>query len=231
MNRPAPPLLTGTDLCTSQPPGYEWDDWDPYSQLGDPDQRTQALLRAVSGRAKLAFAIGCTEWIVGRLDAQLGMDRSPWHFIEACWAFEMSDDYALPPESDESQWQGIVRAPVDLALMTILNTSIGIEDDNAEVDAAFAAQIALHVQCDRGPFLTWRRLALHRLRRLYPAAEGEPMGEPVPREAVQFPSRFDPRTAAADIKNFLAAVHVGSNPFLIACDDPVADDGESNDAG
>ena len=219
MNYPPQPAIDTADRSAAHPVDYAWDDWEPYSLLGDDDLCMQTLLRSVTDRAKLAFAIACAEWVVTRLDPWLEGDITPWKFIEACWAFEMSDRFALPAESDESEWKGKVRAPVDLALMTILNTAIGFEDDNAEVDAAFAAQIALHVLVERGAFLRWRRLVLHRLRRMYPktqdATAGDERGVPVPREVLMFPMSIEPQKADSAVEAFMAAVNVHSNPFVI----------------
>jgi hypothetical protein len=207
MNYPPRIPIDDSELHAIVPPRYEWDAWDPYAAIGDIDWRTEALLRAMSDRAKLAFSIACAEWVVGRLQPWLNGDVTAWQFIEACWAFEMCIDIALPHESRESEWQGQIRAPVDLSLMTILNTAIGFEDDNAEVDAAFAEKLALHVLVDRRPFLHWRRLVLRRLRRSYPFDDVDRLGRPVPREALMIRNSAGELPGAEAVTAFLARTH------------------------
>lgn len=213
----SPPAVPIDDLARRihAPVRHEWDSWDPCAAVGHGDLRTQALLRFVSDRAKLAFAIGCAEWVIERLQPWLENDQTPWKFIEACWVFEMSPGHALPPESEESAWQGPILGPVDLALMTILNTAIGFEDDNAEVDSAFAAQLAIHVIASRQAFLHWRRVVLHRLRRNFPIDSDDRCGSPVPREALMIGLPFDPCSNGAYVHEFLADVDASSNVFII----------------
>jgi hypothetical protein len=220
MQYPPHPPISDVGLHGEAPVQFEWDAWNPYASIGDPDLRVQALLRSVSDRAKIAFAIACAEWVVGRLTPWLDGDSRPWQYIEACWLHEMSDEFALPVESEESQWQGNVRAPIDLALMTILNVAIGCEDDNAEVDAAFAAKLATHVLIDKRAFLHWQISVLHRLRRLYPLAQEFRMGPPVPRAVLVEPFALNIDAAEVAVQQFINRALQHPNPFRVSASEP-----------
>jgi hypothetical protein len=224
MRYPPSPAIAQIDASSIDRVHYEWDAWDPYSVLGDSDLQTQAVLRGTSDRAKLTYAIACSEWVVQQLSPLMEKDATPWQFIEACWAFEMSGRYALPPESDEDQWQGPVRAAVDLSLMTILNTAFGFEDDNAEVDAAFAESIARHVVVDKDVFDRWRKIVLDRLQVLHPLDELNHLGAPIPREVVDIASTSDAEQYMPMVEKFLAELRTDSNPFLV----PIARDQGAN---
>jgi len=192
---------------------HRWDDYDPYPLLPDPCLDTEDRLSKLSDRAIVAFAIGCAEWVVYRF-SELSDDPRPLQFVEACWAAEMSEVYATPDESEDEEWEGPIRGPIDLALMTVLNTFYAFEDDNAEDDAAFAELVALHVLPDTTSFLAWRDAVLDRLRATFPRKKRKPLGDPVPREMLDPTLSFDDGQRVELVKAFLTRLPKTSNPFL-----------------
>src|SRR6266446_5117909 len=164
MSLPPPPYIP-LALLKKMPVVHRWDDWDPYSLLGTQDEETQTRLRRVSDRAQIAYAIACAEWVVYRFQ-DLCDDTRPYGFLEASWASEMSSEFVTPPQLVADEWRGPIRGPIDLALVTIINTFYTTEDGAGHVDAAFAERIPLHVLTDHTPFLRWRERILVRLEDL-----------------------------------------------------------------
>ena len=85
-----PPGYIPVEQIRRAPLTYEWDFYDPYAPLGERDPTTLERLALVSDRAKLTYAIGCAEWVVCRLIDHLSDSRA-FDYLEAYWAFEMSD--------------------------------------------------------------------------------------------------------------------------------------------
>lgn len=208
-----PPQYIPISQIEAIPPDYKWDDSNPYSVLGNEDPLTEKYLAGLSYRAILAYSIGCAEWVVYRLN-KFCNDERPIQFLEACWACEMSSDYATPPESDKKDWRGPVRGAIDLSLMTILNTIIGIEEGSPESDAAFAELLPLHVIPDKQPFFAWREKILARLATLYQRDNSNPLGRPVPREALEPLIEPTPEVEDNFVKDFLKNLDKEMNPFL-----------------
>ncbi|SEJ03067.1 hypothetical protein SAMN04244572_02497 [Azotobacter beijerinckii] len=197
----------------SQPLHYDWDSWDPYSLLGSPDEETVGLLEQVSDRAQIAYAIGCAEWVAQCLGERLETDR-PLLYIEAFWAFEMDQRIASPAETVEAEWQGRILAPMDLALMTVLNTYYTSADGNGALEAAFAECIPRHLLDDRQAFFAWRKAVLARLLAHYPRQEDDPWGAPVPREALDPARPLTPEAQEHYVADFFSRLSPGANPLI-----------------
>ena len=194
-------------------PDYPWSDWNPYDSIGECDPMDEHALKLLTGRAALAYAIACAEWVVFRL-APFMDDQRPFLFLEAAWAFEMSDRYAAPPESTEAEWKGPVRGAVDLALMTVLNAIYSLREDAVQVDAAFVQRLAMHVLPQQEQFLRWRSPVLARLEGHFPR-QSTRGPQYVPREVM------DPATLIQDevqlrlyVESYLRAIDTTRNVML-----------------
>lgn len=212
------PSYIPVDEISRLPVKHRWDDYDPYSLFPEPNENTELLLAEMSDRAKFAFAIGCAEWVVYRFK-RLSEDVRPLQFIEACWAVQMSEKFESPDESEDEEWEGPIRGPIDLALMTILNTFYASEDGSAEEDAAFAELIVLHVLPIRELFVSWRDNALPSLVSAFPYNEKDTLGDPVPREALDANLSLDAAQRANLVSGFLLSLPKQGNPFLMRVDD------------
>ncbi|QDH70345.1 hypothetical protein [Marilutibacter alkalisoli] len=204
------------DLAALQrsPVAFLWDDWDPYASLGKFDPDTEERLSAMSDRAIIAFTIGCAEWVAARLWRNRP-EPTPFRFMEACWAYNMTDNlFWLPPESDEREWQGKELAPIDLALMTILNAIYGTEDATSADEGALAEQIALRVLPGPSGFPEWRREALQRLAQLCPRLPTDSLGPPVPKEALDPAMPLHALDAQKSVADFLEGLDTDRNPYL-----------------
>jgi hypothetical protein len=206
------PFIPETAIYTT-PPTYAWDEYDPYSVLADRDRTTEGSLEKLTDRAQVAYALGCAEWVVFTLLPLIEDDR-PLQLLEAFWAFQMSDYYALPDELIEEEWQGPIRGPIDLSLVTVRNTVILAEEGNSQIHAAFSELIPLYVLCDPAPFFTWRTHALEILQRFASNATTQ-RGDPIPRELIMNLPGMQPQLPAGEWMNrFLASVDPAQNPFL-----------------
>jgi hypothetical protein len=198
---------------SAPPPDYEWDDWDPYAPLGEHDESTMDVLDMISDRGKIVYAIGCAEWVVYRLGPYFD-DIRPYQFLEACWAFEMKKGYEAPKPLLESEWKGKIRGAIDLSLVTILNTYYATEEGGAEVEAALAELIALHVLADTTPFLEWRSRILSQLSEVYPKDPVEMWGDPIPRQAVNPFIEIGQEDQLAMVQEFLNGLNPKVNKYL-----------------
>jgi hypothetical protein len=208
-----PPSYVPLALLEKMPVSHRWNDWDPYSLLGTQDPTTQMRLARVSDRAQIAYAIGCAEWVTYRFQ-HLFDDLRPYEFLEASWACEMSSDFATPPQLAEEEWQGPIRAPIDLSLVTILNTFYTTEDGSGEVDAAFAERIPLHVLTDHAPFLQWRDRVFDRFEKLFHRETNDLLGSPVPREAMDPDVPVSEEMLDKYVGQFFSQLGQTANPFL-----------------
>lgn len=195
------------------PADYSWSEWDPYDEFGDSDPATEATLSGLSDRAISAYCIGCSEWVVARLQA-FHEDARSFSYLEALWVFETTDDRIwLPEELDQEEWQGKVLGAMGLSLMTVLNSVYGVEDDTSASDGALAELLPMHVLPNQDAFLSWRCDVLKRLAVLYPR-KGKAWGDPVPREVLDPGIPLAQIDAQVAIQRFLATVDLQNNPYI-----------------
>ncbi len=208
-----PPPYIPVTAIEKMPVRHRWDDWDPYAILGEPDANTLAQLMRVTDRAQVAYAIGCAEWVAYRFRL-LCDDAHPYAFLDACWAAEMSADYATPSPFVEAQWKGPIRAPIDLALVTAVNALNVAEDGAAHSEAGLAERISLHVLPDPSTFLAWRSQALPRLERAFPRQDHRSPGPPVPPMALDPAFALSSDALADGVREFFATLERTQNPYL-----------------
>jgi hypothetical protein len=213
MARPAPAYIPVIQL-QSMPIRHGWDDRDPYPALGEQDDVLMEQLAELSDRAKKAFTIACAEWVVYRL-AHLDSDPAPLDYIEASWAGLTDWEIAYIWEPDSDAWQGPVRGPLDMAVRTITNCHYALGLGGGEGDGAFAVKLALYIIPDPKAFQDWLQMVVPRLQKLYPRDENNPMGEPVPREAMDPAVQITPELAEQILKTFLDGLDFAKNEFLV----------------
>lgn len=147
---------------------YKWDEWDPYSLLGDVDESVLEQCGALSDRAAMVFSIGCLEWVLARLDPMI-TNKLPYQYLAACKALVLGAPIALPPFPDSSQWQGKVMSPIGLAIVNAMNTWYMAEDGEADVHAAFSAKVPRHLLNDQVErYIDGKHKVLVRLKTLFP---------------------------------------------------------------
>jgi hypothetical protein len=135
--------------------------------------RDDDLLEALAScakRAVLAFSAACAEWVLTGLELQRH-GAEAWDFLDACWASIHSLDFQLPDEPDFDFWSGPEEAICALSLITVLNTRYGFDEDNPEIDGAFAASLVQHVYEPSSNFTQWQHVVLSRLTNIFPRSD------------------------------------------------------------
>jgi hypothetical protein len=201
---------------------YEWDDWKPIPAARTPDEKLVARLSRVSQRAVLAFGCGTAEWIVYRFGL-LCDDPAPWNFLEAAWAMLVDVRYCGYGSAIQWQdyarddWTGPVKKPIKTALVR-LESAIqllaweGHTDPSVYTAIIFA--LTSYVMTDPTPLRTWSSEVLSRLEFLYPRNDNDPLGDVVPREAIDPEFMFDPAATEELINRFFRQCNYQTNKFL-----------------
>jgi hypothetical protein len=114
---------------------------------------------------------------------------------------------------DGDEWEGPILGPTCLSLLTILNTNYGFDENNAELDAAFAEQVALHVLPRHELFVHWRDVILNRLMKLAPVDAAPPPGTRLPRQVLDPSMKIAPQSLDALRKQALEQLDLIDNPF------------------
>lgn len=196
---------------------YEWNAWDPYSILPPVDDARVEALSQLSDRAQIAYAIGCAEWVVQGLARHLTTNL-PFLYLEAFWAFEMDKRIQSPPETVEADWQGRVLAPIDLALMTVLNTYYASGEGSGAAESALSGCIALHVLDEKADFQAWSKAVISQLSRHFPRRESDPWGAPISREALIPGVTMTDTERMESVQRFLASINQAKNPLVVYTD-------------
>ncbi len=193
---------------------YEWDEWDPYSFLGDVDESVLEQCGALSDRAAMIFSIGCLEWVLARLRPMI-TNELPYQYLAACKALVLGAPMALPPFPDSSQWQGKVMSPIGLAIVNALNTWYMAEDSEADVHAAFSAKVPLHLLGDQVElYVVWKHKILSRLATLCPYNDDDCMGALVPMAMLNTDWDPDGKNLPSIAVQELSDIDLQGNPLI-----------------
>ncbi|GJH29933.1 hypothetical protein [Caballeronia novacaledonica] len=207
----------------NQPVGYTW--------RGDADynRESRALsekLHAMSRRASLACAASMTQWGVARLQ-HLSDFQAPQQMIEAAWAANVHPLYCKIPavyEFNERKGpvDGVLRIFKDLLEDVIrrYDTPNGMNVPGGTVYVYFLAR---HVMPDKKPFDKWLKWAIERMIALYPFSRDDPIGEPIPHEALDPDFDFRKEEAPELLNEFMRGLDPSTNHYLRTPDEMVAD--------
>jgi hypothetical protein len=193
---------------------YEWDDWKIQEMFDTEDDSFRQKMSRVSYRAALAFTIAAGEWIVHRFD-RLSTDAEPLLHMEAMWAGVVDSRYVTYWEPPDAQWLGPIRGPLRLAIVFTLEALVDADQcADVALNADRASIIAERVLSNPAPFRFWRERVVRRLEQLYSYDKGDPMGDVVPREALDPDLDFQPEMTEALIRGYLRGVNPALNRFL-----------------
>ena len=193
--------------------------------LSPPSEELQARLRTLSLRAELALLTGAAEWIVYRFEKTL-QDKLPLDAIDAAWLQQLDPRYALPyDESFEAdEWSGPVRGPIGEAMRRMWEASVLIQDEAEIVDlVAELLALAAHVLPNPAPLRAWQEQVIGRLAAGWPRRAEDPLGDPVPREALDPEARLDPTETEALLREALARVDPEEHPFTASPEELLAE--------
>lgn len=193
---------------------YKWDDWKLQEMFDGEDSAIRLRLGAVSYRAALAFTIATGEWIVHRYD-RLSSDLEPSLHMEAMWAGVVDSRYVRYWEPRDEDWLGPIRGALRLAIVFTLEAMVDADQGgDVALSGDRAARIALRVLTDPSPFAIWRDQVVTRLEQLYPHKKRDPMGDVVPREALDPTVDFRPEATESLVKRYLRGLDPTRNRVL-----------------
>ena len=163
----------------------------------------------------MAFTQATAEWILFRFEPLV--DTSPLlDYLEAAWAQVVDFRYGWLPELGD-EWSGAVRGPIRYAIEKVIYC-IQVSRDYVDPSwrALWISRIAEHVLPDPTPYLSWQQWVMASLVRLYPLVPEDPLGEVVPRAAVDPNVAFRPEKTETLVNQFLSTLDHQSNRFLYA---------------
>lgn len=199
---------------------HDWDDDDPESAYTDEDPRLEHRIAKISRRGVVALSAGFAEWVAWRFSKQESNATILLQVIEAVWASVIDWRFLLPLGSPGrklvwKEWRGPVRGP-QCAVFKLLKDVVEIasSDQYAAPESACLSNLVLYVVEDSKPFKDWRRGTIRRLTQSFPLKREDPLGPPVPREALDLTVDFDPKKTAESLAKFLAALDPKANPYL-----------------
>lgn len=201
---------------------YEWDEWNVKKYYTTVDEELLERLSILSYRAKVAMTIASAEWVVARFDA-LSNDKTPRQYLEAAWAGNIDLRYARYIETNDDEWRGPVRGPLNMTISIVVD-ALFCKDESAEPaeNPAWMCALAEHVIPAKEPFWHWRDRCLDRLQALYTAREDkddlfdedQALGGIVPREVFDPEKDSEPDRSAQLANLYLQGLEVHANPFL-----------------
>ena len=213
MTLPVPGYIAAANVAEPAP-RYEWDDWNLPQIFDGDDDGFKRRLERLSYRAILGFTIATGEWIVQRF-ARLSSDPVPELHLEAMWAGMIDSRYVRYWEPPDSQWLGPIRGALRLAIVFSLEAMVDLDAcGEVALSGDRAARVALRVLPDPRPFESWRDRIVARLEQLYPHEKRDPVGDVVPREALDPAVDFRPEQAEALVRRYLAGLDPARNQFL-----------------
>jgi hypothetical protein len=201
---------------------YRWDDWDVEQAEQPVSKKLAKQLKKLSERANIAFAVATTEWIVYRLEWVLD-DPMPFDYLEAAWAQIVDFRYSFvwwDPLHDH-EWTGPVKGPIREAIAWVMEIIRVVEEDREHPArmCASLSRLAEYVMTDAAPYRAWRDRVIKRLEQYYPLDRSEPLGDVVPREALDPDFAFRPNQTEALVNQFLSRLNPKDHEFLNSHDD------------
>ncbi len=201
---------------------FPWDEWQSEKAYAPADPALQKRLANLSDRANVAFMLACAEWLIHRFDL-VSSDPLPLMYVEAAWAANIHTAYCRYMETNDDEWHGPARGPMNLALAMIVDSLWDAQDNTPGEYPAWMSNLVLLVLSDSVAFVDWREHVLARLEQHFPVPEDDPddlfeeedtRGEYVPREVFDLGLPFDPSNTNALCEQFLNGLDHHQNRCL-----------------
>ena len=220
MSLPPPQYISRAQVATATI-RFPWDEWRVNEYFLSIDSALCDRLDRLSDAANLALAIGSSEWISHRFSL-LSNDPNPDNFIEAAWAAIVCLGYCLDVETNDNDWRGPIRGPLNIAISILHDGIHRLETDPHEsTRSCWMHNLARHVLPHTGEYEEWFEACLLRLEKYHPWienediwGEGPPLGIPVPREALDPGVSYNPADAPRSVDRFLRYLNPEQNQFL-----------------
>jgi hypothetical protein len=194
---------------------HAWSDADADDALVQQPELA-ARLGAISYRANFAVSLGAAEWLTWRLSGELA-DRDAFEILEAMWLAMI--DWRYYNFAEFPDWLGELPRPVGGPMDVGFNLLSEVLANAREVQpvsdlVAQLADLPVRVLPRPEPYRSWRRDVIRRLTTLYRIGSGDPLGPPVPREALDSEAKFDPASAETLLRGALRTADPRVNRYL-----------------
>jgi hypothetical protein len=201
---------------------YPWDEWQVEKAYTPADPQLVARMARISHRGNVGMCIAMAEWVVWRFEG-LSNDPVPLQYLEAAWAANVHTAYARYIETDDDEWRGVVRGPLNIAITIVINLIWGKDENEPGDNVGWMSKLAELVLVDAEPFRQWRDGCIERLEQHCPRSpneEGDIFGDDhdlgpwVPRELFDLSLPFDSGDARTYTERFIQSLDYRANPFL-----------------
>jgi hypothetical protein len=198
---------------------FSWDDDNPRAAYVRESAKLMHKVGEISRRGKVGVSAGIVEWIAWRLSRHAD-SRILFLLADALWASTADWRYIVALDAPERRlewrdWKGPVRGPIcgtyQLIETIVTDSKRGMATEPWIVSLS---NLAEYVLTKPAPFKAWRRNAIERLGKLDPWSRQNPVGSPVPPEAVDPDFDYLPDQGTALMTNFLRTLDYSANPFL-----------------
>jgi hypothetical protein len=205
---------------------YPWDEWKVNDYFLAIDAKQFERLDKLSHAANLALAVGSGEWICHRFSL-LSDDPKPGWFLEASWAGIIHPAYCRDSETIDDEWRGPVRGPLNIAISIAHDGIHRLDTDPHEATrACWMYNLANHILPRNEDFQTWFEKCVLRFEQYHPFLESDDIWEqgpifgiPVPREALDPATTYNPEDAPSLLDRFLQRLNPYINPFLLKAEE------------
>lgn len=163
---------------------YSWDSWGTWDTFGSMEEKDIERIKKLSLRARYALLLGASEWLAYRFESLI--DRpDPFNIIDVAWAQAIDIRYGECEYLDRDDWNGPVKGPIRWEMVLVQDYVDHLHNKLEIISGTTRAiQLALYVLSEDEQFLIWLEQTISRLERLYPYETNDPLGDPVPREAL-----------------------------------------------
>jgi hypothetical protein len=150
---------------------FEWDTDIQWEVLGEQDDAFAARLAPLSGKAQVAFSLGCAEWIMRA--TRDGIDESRFRpYLASRWlllAGEVQVSAGISPRVLDAE--DVPTSVADAAVAFIEDTYFG--NGNGEYDCALASMLVMYVLDDTTGFERWQDHCIETLTRTHSSGRAE----------------------------------------------------------
>ena len=213
---------------------YKWDEWKVEEAYKPADDELVKRLSVLSYRANAALTIAISEWVIFRFE-KLFDDPMPLEYLEAAWAANVRPAYTEYIETDDDEWRGPVKGPINIALTIVIDILFCSEEIlEPQKSPAWMSNLAELVLLDTRAFQQWRNICIQRLEQFFSVPEEEPddlFGDQntrenlVPREVFDPEVDFHPEMTRNLIRRFLMELRWEDNEFLHSPEEMLQIDG------
>lgn len=210
---PPPYIVRAKSL--KAPITYDWDDQQADDYFLKPDERLRTEIRVISKRGTLSLSLGFAEWVAWRSDNEV-VQSTVLPALEAIWAGGVDWKYLSTRNSPSWEgWSGPVLGPLAIVFRTLADIiRLTKREQFASPESVCLSRLCEHVVPSLTAFKSWRRSVIKRLKETHPKTQGDPLGDAVPREALDPAFDYRPEQDKELIRQFLCGLDFKKNPYL-----------------